>query len=382
MIPKVDVLIPAYNAAPTIRAAIDSIRGQTLTEIAIHIVDDGSTDGTAAILRDLAEADRRILIHTKANGGIVDALNFGLAHCTAPLLARHDADDHAYADRLAVQAAWMELHPATVAVGAAARHIDAQDQPTGTIARLEPPDRADLSAIPAREPYMIHPFLMVRRTALVDIGGYRYAPHAEDTDLYWRLSAIGQLENLPDVLGDYRMHDASISGRSIVNGRIMSIGSQLAAFSARRRASNRADLRFAKSLLPALQAAGTIDAMAEIAASDMDGAERTAFEEAVAGKLLELTSYRPYELERSDVAFIRAVANRGFSHLPASHRKLQMRRISGAGARLAAAGRVADGLSTVPSSLLPHMLVRWLLRARIFNPLRSAMTRARAAPAK
>lgn len=378
----IDVLIPAYNAARTLQSAVGSIQAQTLADIAIHVVDDGSTDNTPHILAELATADPRVRVHRKANGGIVDALNHGLTFCTAPLIARHDADDLAYPERLAVQKAWLDANPGAVAVGAAARHIDADDRPTGTIARLDQPDTASLSAVPAREPYMIHPFLMVRRDALERVGGYRYAHHAEDTDLYWRLMGEGRLYNLPDVLGDYRMHAESISGKSIVNGRVMSIGSQLAAFSARRRRDGRADLVFAKEQQRALEAAGTIAAMVDVAATGMAADERLAFEEAVAGKLLELTSYRPYELERSDAEFVRSVANRGFGHLSPADRALQVRRVAGAGARLAAAGRPRDGLALVPRALAPQMGLRWLLRAPLFSALRERVARSRAAPVK
>ncbi len=382
MTAAIDVLIPAYNAARTLRSAVGSIQAQTLADIAIHVVDDGSIDNTPHVLAELAAADPRVRVHRKANGGIVDALNHGLSFCTAPLIARHDADDLAYPERFAVQAAYLDAHTDVVAVGAAARHIDADDRPTGTIARLDQPDGASLTAVPAREPYMIHPFLMVRREALTRIGGYRHAHHAEDTDLYWRLQAVGRLYNLDAVLGDYRMHGESISGKSIINGRVMAIGSQLAAFSARRRAAGQPDIAFAKEQQRELEAASTIAAMAEIASAVMTPAERVAFEEAVAAKLLELTSYRPYELDAGDAAFVRRVTDRGFGHLPPADRALQVRRVTGAAARLAALGRPADGLAMIPPRLLPQMGMRWLLRARAFNQLRAMVARSRGAPVK
>jgi hypothetical protein len=90
---------------------------------------------------------------------------------------------------------------------------------------------------------------MVRRASVVGLGGYRYVYHSEDTDLYWRLLDHGQLHNLDSILGDYRMHSGSISGSSIVNGRIMSLGSQLAALSARRRRSRLPDSVFPKDAI-------------------------------------------------------------------------------------------------------------------------------------
>src|ERR1700736_3109855 len=94
--PIVDVLIPVYNGAPTVRESLNSIRAQTIRDIRIVVIDDGSTDATVEILAELAREDPRIVTIRKPNGGIVDALNLGLQHCRAEFLARFDADDIAY----------------------------------------------------------------------------------------------------------------------------------------------------------------------------------------------------------------------------------------------------------------------------------------------
>src|ERR1700742_1126690 len=120
----VDVLIPVYNGVRYVRSALESIQAQTVSDIRIHVVDDGSTDGTAEVLAEMAAQDPRLRIHTKANGGIVDALNTGLAFCTAEFVARHDADDIAYPDRLERQIAYLRQHPDCVALSGAARHVD------------------------------------------------------------------------------------------------------------------------------------------------------------------------------------------------------------------------------------------------------------------
>jgi len=245
--PWIDVLIPVFNGERTVRDSVTSILDQTLKDIVVHVVNDGSTDGTEDILKSMAAKDRRLRMYSKLNGGIVDALNFGLIHCTAPLIARHDADDIAYPDRLQVQRDYLMSHPDCAAVGASVHHIDADGHLTGTSVELPPPEGADPFWVPSKEPYLVHPFLMMRQEALLAAGGYRYVHHAEDTDLYWRLSQYGRLHNLPDFLGQYRLHDESISGRSIKNGRIMSISSQLAAVSEKRRRSGKPDLTFDKA---------------------------------------------------------------------------------------------------------------------------------------
>ncbi|NVN11283.1 glycosyltransferase family 2 protein, partial [Nguyenibacter vanlangensis] len=98
--PIVDILMPAYNAEATIRQAVDSLRNQTRSDIRIVVVDDGSRDGTGRILAELAAEDPRVVVVTQPNGGIVAALTRGMAACSAPFLARLDADDMAAPDRL------------------------------------------------------------------------------------------------------------------------------------------------------------------------------------------------------------------------------------------------------------------------------------------
>jgi glycosyltransferase involved in cell wall biosynthesis len=371
--PQVDVLIPAYNAQTTIREAVESIQRQTFRDIRIVIVDDGSADNTAALLRDMAADDNRIFVLTKQNGGIVDALNDGLAICNAEFIARHDADDIAYSDRLAVQIGYLNAHPEVAAVGAAVRHIDGEGRRLGSIARLRPPDEADCRAIPAREPYIIHPFLTIRRSAIMEVGGYRYASHAEDSDLYWRLAECHRMINLPDLLGEYRIHDESISGASIVNGRIQAIGSQLAAVSAQRRRAGRPDLVFAKNGLSALKAMPRLDEMIAAVTTDFADDERQWMEEAVAAKLLELTAYRPYEPDAEDCAFIGRIARRGFSYLSAAHRAQHSRMISGCAARIAANTRLRDAIKMVPPSLYPSFAMRYAARVIMPEKLRRSL---------
>jgi glycosyltransferase involved in cell wall biosynthesis len=379
---RVDVLIPAYNAAETIGSAVESMQRQTLSDIRIHVVDDGSTDGTGARLAAMAAADGRIVVHTKANGGIVDALNYGLDHCTAEFVARHDADDLADPTRLAVQCAYLESHPDVVAVGAAVRHIGPHGESLGTVGRLPAPELADPWSLPAREPYLIHPFLTVRREALIAIGGYRHVHHAEDSDLYWRLRDRGGLHNLPEILGCYRIHPASISGASIVNGRIQAVSSQLAAISTRRRSASKPDFAFKKMALDELSAARDIAPMVALVEADLDMGERPWFETAVAAKLLELAAYRPYELEPADCDFLGRAMRHPFDDRTIGSRVNVRRQRTGTAARLASNGRFRDAFKLLEPSQYPAFALRYLARSVLPASMLSALRSEGAAPVK
>ncbi len=95
------VLMATYNDEKHIVAALDSILSQTYRDFELLVVNDGSSDGTAAILFEYASKDVRVrIINCDKNAGLASALNLGLRQTAADLVARMDADDIALPDRL------------------------------------------------------------------------------------------------------------------------------------------------------------------------------------------------------------------------------------------------------------------------------------------
>ncbi|MBV8652943.1 MAG: glycosyltransferase family 2 protein [Alphaproteobacteria bacterium] len=374
--PLIDVVIPTFNAAKTVRSAVESIQRQTLSAIRIIVVDDGSTDETPALLRDIAAADPRVEIVTLPNGGIVGALNAGLARCGAEFVARQDADDLAAPDRFEKQVAYLKAHTDCIAVSGATRHIDENGEFHGMISRCDPPEAADPWWIPAVEPYLVHPFLMARRGALAEVGGYRYVLHAEDSDLYWRMQEIGRLHNLHEIMGDYRMHSDSISSRSVTNGRIQAVLSQLCVISALRRRAGRPDLAFPEETVARYAAAAT--SLGDLFAVGCEGLvpeEVDHLEIAVAGKLLELSSYRPYEVELDDCRFIRSALGKHAGRLRPANRAALARSSSGTAARLFHRGRFREAAALVSPAQYPATVGRVALRAVASPAARSHLRR-------
>ncbi len=364
----VDVLIPVYNGAATIESALRSIQDQSLRDIRMILVDDGSTDESARIIEQMAEQDGRIVLLRQANSGIVDALNAGLALCTAPLIARHDADDLAAFDRFEKQIAYLEAHPDCSAVSGAVIQIDEAGRPISGIVHLLSPDHSDASRCPQIEPYLIHPFLMIRHAALQQMGGYRHVFHAEDTDLYWRLQEVGSLHNMRDVLGNYRIHTGSVTGSSLLNGRISAVNSQRSGISALRRRAGRTDIDFPKDLLAEYKRAGSLEKIVEVGTHGLDAAEADRLAISASAKLLELAGYRPYELENEDCRFINRTLSQVLRHsaLDLRNRRMCIRMMSGTSARLIHNGKIAAGLQLTPSFLYPHLVMR--LAIRVFLP--------------
>jgi glycosyltransferase involved in cell wall biosynthesis len=124
-VPLVSVVIPIYNAALYIDVTIRSIRAQTLADLELILVDDGSTDGCDRVICEHASADERISVLRLPHGGISTALNHGIIAARAELIARMDADDEAKPERLERQVAAMRARPRVVALGTGLETTDA-----------------------------------------------------------------------------------------------------------------------------------------------------------------------------------------------------------------------------------------------------------------
>jgi glycosyltransferase involved in cell wall biosynthesis len=358
--PDIDVLIPVYNAASTLDVALASIAAQTYRDIRILVVDDGSEDDSPKLLSAWAARDRRIEIVRRPNGGIVAALNTGLEHCSATYLARFDADDIAFPNRLEWQHDFLEANPACVGVGCAIQHIDEDGARLYGLPQPGAPGKGDPDWAPAREPYIVHPFLMARREAVVAVGGYRYVPNSEDSDLFWRLTEVGNLHNPEEVLGQYRIHQRSLSSASVVNGRIMAVGSQLGALSAHRRRTGQPDIRFEFQAYAELRRAETLGLMCAYAQTQLSPQEVPRFQLAVAMKLLELAAYRPFSIDHSDCAFIRR--SLAHAHLFSGENRNEMRwYITETAKRLLQKKELTNALALTPPSFYARTAAKALV---------------------
>jgi glycosyltransferase involved in cell wall biosynthesis len=208
-VPRVAVLLPARDAAGTVRAAAASILRQRFRDLELVAVDDGSRDGTAEILEGLARRDARVRVIHGPGEGIARALNRGLEACDADVVVRMDADDVAHPRRVERQVAALEADPSLAAVGSRVRLFPRREV-AGGMARyaawlngLVTPELVTRDLLV--EAPLVHPASAIRREALEEAGGWRDGDFPEDYDLWLRLSAAGRrLSNLPEVLLDWR----------------------------------------------------------------------------------------------------------------------------------------------------------------------------------
>ncbi len=194
--PRVSVLIPAYNAESTLQSALESILRQTLADLEVIVVDDGSTDSTPHILSGIRRRDSRVRVLDIPHGGIINALNAGIAECRADLVARMDADDISHRKRLELQMGLMDarteisvcsclvrMFPRSVLLGGMVRY----EQWLNSLVSSEDTARDMFVESP-----LAHPSAMVRRQELIEIGGYQEHGWAEDYDLWLRYHAAGK----------------------------------------------------------------------------------------------------------------------------------------------------------------------------------------------
>lgn len=213
MSPAVSVYMPLHNAGPFAERAISSITRQSLLDIELVIVENGSTDGSREVARRAAATDPRIrLVEHDEPLGVAGAANVAVAACRAEVVARMDQDDVSHPERLALQLAVLERDPAAVAVGALAAGIDA----SGAVVR--PANRRRLLTHSDLPPFP-HGTLMHRRGAFERAGGYRAEAGAwEDADLLWRLADLGRVVVVPRVLYEFRFRGTGSTTMSFGEG--------------------------------------------------------------------------------------------------------------------------------------------------------------------
>jgi hypothetical protein len=208
--PRVSVVMAVFNGERYLRESIDSILQQSFTDFEFIIIDDGSTDNTAAILEACSDERVRVLRNPQ-NTGLAESLIRGIAAAVGEFVARQDADDISERDRLAMQVAFLDEHPEVALLGSAHTEIDAEGR---VLAHVDANCNhvTILWAMLFYCPFAHTAVTFRRRPVLQNVGEYdptyRYSMDYE----YWtRISARFRVANLPEPLVRLRMHDASMT---------------------------------------------------------------------------------------------------------------------------------------------------------------------------
>ncbi len=203
-------MLPVYNCERYLGGAIESVISQTFTCFELIIINDGSTDQSADVIA--AFHDKRIRVLHQANQGLAATLNRGISLAKGKYIARQDADDLSDCNRLALQVAYMEDHSDCILLGSWAQIMEV-DRLVERFHR-HPVDELMLRYQLLFNNPFVHSSVLLRRSALLEVGGYTTDPERqppEDYELWSRLSRIGSVANIGEVLQIYRETPGSIS---------------------------------------------------------------------------------------------------------------------------------------------------------------------------
>lgn len=211
--PAISVIIPAYNAARTVGATVDSVLAQTFTDFELIVVDDGSTDETADVVATRSDA-RLDLVRTE-NRGVSAARNRGLARATGAYVAFLDADDAWDPAKLERQLGALTQTPKAGLCFTSAQIVDDRGRPTGVDMAVE---CADFTSALLLEGNIVAGggSSVLARTQLVrDAGGFDPAlSQCADWDMWLRLSLQTKFVPIREALTLYRRALGSMSSNS------------------------------------------------------------------------------------------------------------------------------------------------------------------------
>ena len=211
--PAVSVLMAVYNCERFVEAAVRSVLAQNFRDFELIILDDGSSDGSLAVLKRLAAEDSRIRLSVQSNRGVPRTANTMIALARGRYLSLLDHDDEMLPGCLTDEVEHFERHPACVAVGVSQSKIDGAGQiiqrRRSLMSMMLPYTRraANFNVFPPQVPFIGNTASMVRAEAMRRVGGYRETfAFGNDNDLWFRLAETGEIHRLNASLVRYRLH--------------------------------------------------------------------------------------------------------------------------------------------------------------------------------
>ncbi len=222
------VVVPFRDAGETVAEALGTVLEERAVPLEVLAIDDGSTDAGPSIVSAFSAADPRVRLLRSPGRGIVAALQHGLERARFPFVARMDADDLSLPGRFPAQLDALARDPRVAAIGTRVEGFPAEDVGEGSRVYLEWLNGILTPEEHARELFvespLCHPTVVMRREALLAIGGYRDFDGPEDYDLWLRLDAAGHaLAKVDEVLLRWRHHRRRMTLRDGASGGKLSL---------------------------------------------------------------------------------------------------------------------------------------------------------------
>jgi glycosyltransferase involved in cell wall biosynthesis len=210
--PLVSVILPVYNRETMVARAIESVLAQTYRPLELIVVDDGSTDGTHAVLEAFGD---RITLLWQPHGGAYVARNLALRHARGELVAFIDSDDAWLPERLALQVPLLRRPEVGLVFGDTV-HLPRRAR---TSFRVSPPHRGRVAARFAWANFVPTVTVLARRSCIEEAGGFSEESEISCDYLMWfRIALRHELDYVDDVVAEYTVHAGGISydlGRSL-----------------------------------------------------------------------------------------------------------------------------------------------------------------------
>jgi len=207
--PKVTVLMSVYNGEKYLREAIDSILAQTFKNFEFLIVNDGSTDKTAEILKSYKDSRIKIISNEK-NIGLTKSLNKGLKAAKGNYIARQDADDVSMPERLEKEVEFLEQNRNVGLVGTDYLFINEKGKVVHIVKCLNGSRELKEKLLEGNQ--FGHGSVMLRRECIDEVGTYREEfKFAQDYDFYLRIAEVYDVANISEPLYQWRINVKSVS---------------------------------------------------------------------------------------------------------------------------------------------------------------------------
>jgi len=218
---KVSVIIPVYNASRFIGETIKSVLSQTYKDFEIIVVDDGSTDNSADIVKSFG--DKKIILIKQKNRGVSAARNTGIKASTGKFIALLDHDDLWLPEKLEKQIPLLEKNPDVALVYSDVCYIDARGNPVSWMLKQFEPHRGYVLKELFITDFIPCLTAVFRKDVIEKIGffneRYRYA---EEYELFLRMARFFQFDFVDEVLACYRVHQNNLS-RNIIQSYLENI---------------------------------------------------------------------------------------------------------------------------------------------------------------
>lgn len=208
--PPVTVMMSVYNGMPYLPEAVESILGQTLSDLVFLIIDDGSKDGSLPYLQGIR--DPRVQVIPRPHEGLGPALNFALSECKTEFVAHMDSDDIALPRRLEVEVQFLRDHPEVGMVGSQFCYFYDPHHLDPKYSRRLPLDHGAICADLLQGRMAIQNGSLVARTELRRRAFcYKSAGTGQDWDMWLHMAQVSKLANVDETLYLYRIQPHALS---------------------------------------------------------------------------------------------------------------------------------------------------------------------------